>query len=938
MLYFRRRTRLHRNAESECFVCITSSKSNWSYRKALKSLLSLNNADKSLLDEALRRAVVTTDQSDTNNGRFFEVISHTITSSDNHGFTFARAVCLALSNLCHPLSEPRREAFNLLEAIHHQASGRTSVSQFEATVTSSASGTYVHSHRLMSEFLASEHSDQATSVLAQLANWLPGFPATSTFSMATVLLLQSLEFWIPHIQLMTDDKNWLSQEGHSALYHLMALTLRYGQSHPEQILALWMRLVDPPNQSNGHATVRFLLEQSHKVGSTVFIDSAANIVACICQAPSGHQIFEDLCSLIEPVRMLPTLDHKLTFPDAHDLELWSDLDALFVDGRPRLSLGAAQFAWLFLADVALPHYWELKEQLPSLLHALFTHIDHRTSFIRLRARRMLFQLLRSWAPGYDEIPERANYHSRAMLKGELSEIETEAEKMYWMEDEKTSESEPKMQWLCSRVIQFLEPLCPALREKWGTVALEWSTSCSIRSTAFRSLQIFRALLPRLKTQQLALIIGRLSNTLSASDDAVKPFTTELILTVNAVVSSHNFDMSLLPQIFWCTCATLATTVEQEFVEALKLLESLLRIVDFDDPAIIEQLLAHRPLQWTGSAFLQPNLLSGLRSSVTSERTLKVLQSLTEYKDARIIDLSDGRVRDLYTLSLPWCLHSMAAEKSGEKSTDDALRRFAEHIGELAKQEGRTTIHRIMTSFAKGHFRTKDDFLRQSVSSLREHYGVEYWTEIVTLLIGLALNQERWLRIQVMQILKVLFQQRETRNPVELLGSELLMPLLRLLETDLASQALDVLEEPMAMSGGLAAKHVLRMSMHSRTLPGSKDVDSVATVFGVPEESGWSVVKADEVREACRFNLVEVFDTCSMPSRPSLLIELSSESSSDDIPVTRKTSTNGVEGTSMIVSGAVDFARIAATRASSLRLGIVMFINGLLSSWKKVVRS
>ncbi|KAF9070360.1 cell morphogenesis N-terminal-domain-containing protein [Rhodocollybia butyracea] len=837
-------------------------------KKALKSLLALNNADKSLLDEAMRRAVVMTDQSDTNNGRFFEVISHTIASSDSHGFTFAQAVCLALSNLCHPLSEPRREAFNLLEAIHHQASGMLSMSQFEATVSSLASGTYVHSHRLLSAFLASEHSDQAISVLAQLATWLPGFSADPTFNMVTVLLLQSLEFWIPHIELMTDDKNWLSLEGHSALYHLMTLTLHYGQSHPEQILILWTRLVEPPNQSNGHATVRFLLEQSHKVGSTVFIDSAANIVACICQSPSGRQIFEDLCSLIEPVRMLPTIDHKLTFPDAHDLELWSDLDALFVDGRPRLPLGAAQFAWLFLADVALPCYWELIEQLPSLLHALFTHIDNRISFIRLRARHMLFQLLRAWAPGYDELPERSNYYSRAMLKAELSDMEAEAEKMYWTEEETTSESEPKMQWLCSRVVQFLEPLCPSLREKWGTVALEWSTSCSIRSTAFRSLQIFRALLPCLKTQQLALIIGRLSNTVSASDDAVKLFTTELILTVNAIVSANNFDMSLLPQIFWCTCATLATTVEQEFAEALKLLESLLKIVDFNDPPIIEQLLAHRPLHWNGSPFLQPNLLRGLRSSTTSARTLKILESLTEYQDGRIIDSSDGRVRDLYTLSLPWCLHSMMVEKAGEKAVDDSLRRFAENIGELAKEEGRTSIHKIMTSFAKGHFRTKDDFLRQSVSSLREHYGVEHWTEIVTLLIGLVLNRERWLRIQATQILKVLFQQRETRNPVELLGSELLMPLLRLLETDLASQALDVLEEPMAMSGGLAAKHVLRMSMHSRTLPSSNYVDSVATVFGVPEESGWSVVKADEVRDACRSNLMEVFDTCSMPSRPS----------------------------------------------------------------------
>ncbi|KAH7878271.1 cell morphogenesis N-terminal-domain-containing protein [Lentinula edodes] len=796
-------------------------------KKALKSLLASNNADKSLLDEAMKRAVVTIDQSDTNNGRFFEVISQAIASSGNRGFTFAQA--------------PRREAFNLLEAIHHQASEILTMSQFEATVSSSASGAYIHSHRLMSEFLAGEHPDHAITVLAQMDTWLAAFPTTSAFSMVTLLLLQNLEFWIPHIQLMKDDNRSLSQEAYTALYHLMALTLR--------ISMLWTRLVEPPNQSNGHATMRFLLKQSHKVGSTVFIDSASDTVACICQGPSGCQIFEELCSLIEPVRMLPTLEHKLAFPDAVDMELWSDLDDLFVDGRPRLSLGAAQFAWLFLADVALPRYWELREQLPSLLHALFTHIDNQTSFVRLRARYMLFRLLRAWAPGYDEIPEHANFRSRAMLRNELLEMETEAEKMYWSEEENTSESEPKMHLFCSRVIQFLEPLCPSLREKWGTVALEWSTSCSIRSVAFRSLQIFRALLPRLKTRQLALIIGRLSNTISASDDAVRLFTIELILTGHAIVSSNNFDMSLLPRIFWCTCAALTNTVEQEFAEALKLFASL-----------------------------QPNLLNGLRSSVTTARTLRILQSLSEFKDARIIDSSNSRVRDLYTLSLPWCLHSMITEKTGgEKSTDDALRRFAENIGDLAKQEGRVSIHKIMTSFAKGHFRTKDDFLRQSVAStsLREHYGVEHWTEIVTLLMGLVLNRERWLRIQSMQILKVLFQQRETRNPVELLGSELLMPLLRLLETDLASQALDVLEELMAMSGGLAAKHVLRMSMHSRTLPNSQEVDSVATVFGVPEESGWSVVKADEIRNACRSNLMEVFDTCSMPTRP-LRIEFEPE--------------------------------------------------------------
>jgi hypothetical protein len=202
----------------------------------------------------------------------------------------------------------------------------------------------------------------------------------------------------------------------------------------------------------------------------------------------------------------------------------------------------------------------------------------------------------------------------------------------------------------------------------------------------------------------------------------------------------------------------------------------------------------------------------------------------------------------------------------EDTTDPALQTFAQDVGYLAEQEGRSSISRIMASFIKGRFRTKEDFLRQSVASLREHYGDEDWTEVVTLLLGLVLNSQKWLRVSALQILKVLFQQRETRNPVELLGSELLMPLLRLLETDLGHAALEVLEEPMTISGGPPAKQVLRMSMQMTSL--TKDVESVTDVFGIPEESGWCVARPERSQDICRSNIMAVFETCKVPSRPS----------------------------------------------------------------------
>ncbi|KAI0372230.1 hypothetical protein BV20DRAFT_964348 [Pilatotrama ljubarskyi] len=830
-------------------------------KKALRSLLCYSRCSATFLDECLRRAFVTSRELDTSNARFFEVVADAVCTGNATAFNFAQIVCLGLSNLCHPLLEIRRQAFNMLELVHEQAMGMIPLSQYEAAVGSSAPSTYLHAHRLISDVLAGEHPDHAIKVLAQLADWLPRV-FDNRSERGVLLLLQSLEYWVPNIDLMNDERSGLSSEGRLTIYHLMALTLRYAESYAEQVLVLWTRLVDAPNQSNGHAVIRFLLEQSHKVGSTIFISCAAKIVACLSQSAVGRQMVEELCSVVEPARMLPSIEHKLAHPNDEDLELWSDLDILFSE-KPRLSLGVAQFALLFLSETALERYWEFQDQLPVLFHALFMHLDHRQPFLQQRSRHMLFQLLRSCLTGYDELPDRSMYRSRPELKAVIQNLEKEVEARLWRDDESGPEIEEKMRWFGNAVLNLVEPLHPKLSEQWGTLALNWGTACSIRPVAFRSLQLYRALTPRIGPTHVGMLLGRLANTIADDDLAIQSFNVEIMSTLTALACSSDLDASQLPQLFWCAVACLSTTVEAEFLHALRLLDAVLTRVDLNDPDTTELLFAYMPANWTGSGSLQSSLLIGLRSSVTSDLTLKLLQRLAKIGDARLIDPSEGRVRDLYTLSLPWCLHAMT-----EDSRDECLQEFALDISRLAEEEERPSVQRIMTSFAKGRFRTKDDFLRQSVASLREHYGVDHWTEVITLLMGLVLNNQRWLQVQTMQILKVLFQQRETKSQVDLLGSELLMPLLRLLETDLAAQALDVLDEPMQISGGPAAKHVLRMSLHHHLRASPRDVESFAEVFGIPEPSGWCVPRTETRREECRANVVAVFDLGKGNLRPS----------------------------------------------------------------------
>jgi len=845
----------------------------------LRSLLASGSQDVSLTGEVLRRAYVSTKELDTSNVRFFEVVAEAISSEVTHGFSFSQVVCLGLSNLCHPAAQVRLRAFNMLERIHEQYSGIISLAPHEAGIGSRAPGTHLHAHRLISDVLAGEHPEQAMPVLAQLDDWLPFLQERGTI---TLTLLQSLEHWISDIDLTDESKSQLSKQGRTCMYHLIVLTLRFSETYPEQVLVLWTRLVEAPNQSNGLAATRFLLEQSPRVASTAFIDCAAKVVACLAQSVVGRSLYAEICGIIEPARMLPTIEHKLRPPTEDDLEMWSDLDVLFSSSQPKLSLGAAQFALLFLSDVALDRHWETTTELPVLLHALVVHLDHRLPYLRNRARQMLFQLLRAWAPKYDEILDRTTHKSRSQVKASIDGLEKDSQTLVWTDENTTQEVEPKMKEFCSRILEILTPLHPKLPEQWGSVALAWGTACSIRAIAFRSLQIFRALMPQVNKADLALLLGRLSNTVASEDENIQLFTAEIILTLRSLADLDDLDPHLVPQLFWCAHACLSTTVEPEFKEVVSFLTTLLERIDLDDPRTAELLMSSRPADWEGDFSLQPPLLVGLRSSMTSDATIKLLCRLVRVRDGRLIDPSEGRIRDLYTLILPYCLRDMVQDLNTEYLND-----FALDLAALAQEDGRHTIVRVMTSFAKRRFRTKEDFTRECVATLREHYSAGHWTDVVTLLMGLVLNQDKTMKVHAMQILKVLFHQKDTRNPVGLVGSELLMPLLRTLETDLAAQALDVLDEPIVIANNMPAKHVLRMSMHIGSHL-SRNIGSEADVFGVPLESGWSIPKPELARGVCRTNVMAVFDTCKVPARPSRidfepedLIMLSNGSVHDD---------------------------------------------------------
>jgi hypothetical protein len=92
------------------------------------------------------------------------------------------------------------------------------------------------------------------------------------------------------------------------------------------------------------------------------------------------------------------------------------------------------------------------------------------------------------------------------------------------------------------------------------------------------------------------------------------------------------------------------------------------------------------------------------------------------------------------------------------------------------------------------------------------------------------------------------------------------------EGDLATQALDVLEEPTKITGGPTAKQVLRMSMHVSSLADAGETE----IFGVPEDSGWCIARVQHRQAQCRANVLAVALMFTTSSRIST-VQFESES-------------------------------------------------------------
>jgi hypothetical protein len=504
------------------------------------------------------------------------------------------------------------------------------------------------------------------------------------------------------------------------------------------------------------------------------------------------------------------------------------------------------------------------ERIPLLLQVTFVLWDHYIALVQEQAQDMLIHLIHELV--ISKFDENTQDVSKQAVENLVEAIRSHNSDFIWAYDDSFESSEASdsrvpatMENLAVQVLAVFTPHYPHIRDQWGKMTLSWATSCPVRHLACRSFQVFRCILTSLDQPMLADMLARLSNTIADTEADVVSFSMEILTTLKMITADMDHDgLMQYPQLFWATCACLNTIHEQEFLEALSMLEHYIDKVDLGQPAVVTLLTESMPSKWEGEfEGIQPLIYKGLRSSTSLDRSLEVLATLSDIPDNPLVGDS-SRILFAVLANLPRFIEAV-----DNKVLPKEQQFCADRLSKAAEAQGCNLVARALIMFSTSRYRSSREFIAQAVLAIRESFFPMWDFKALTFLIGLLTNKLGWFKTQTMRLLCILIPDIDMHKAeIASHGPDLISPLLRLLQTEHCPQALDVLDNIMTMSGTPNDKHHLRMSMvGSQSRAVRKEYDRMQSLFGIPEETGWAIPIPAVASYTTRSNVHAVFYIC-----------------------------------------------------------------------------
>jgi len=828
-------------------------------RRALKNLIVHNKDFPYLLEDSISKCYLAELPKVLES--YFGVVTSVLLEHPDYPMPFWRLLGIGLYTLGSELSEIRSKSAHVLRALEERQQRSSKIQDYDISISDKTKAVYKLAQFEISKRLSMQHSELAFHIFSEFTAYFKNLQAGAQQNMVAALLP-----WIQIIELQLDPNGGPTAHSYVLLANLFEITIKSSSALHNEVQALWQALATGPHAGNVQLVLDFIMSLCLDRREQNFVEYAKQIVVFLSSTPAGVKVVEFLLMQITPKAMIPNEKRELVPPpqDAVKLPYVAELSEALPIGAKQAGFSLGQLSLILLVDLMVSPVQLVAENVPLLLQVVTVLWDHYIPLVQEQAREMLIHLIHELV--ISKIDDETTIPTKKSIEDFIESIRRHDATVVWAYEDNNGKADDQdnkvpggMDMLTTEVVKNFEVTYPGIQEQWGKLSLTWATSCPVRHLACRSFQIFRCILTSLDQPMLADMLARLSNTIADDDPDVQTFSMEILTTLKTLILKlEPSDLLNFPQLFWTTCACLDTVNEREFQEALGMLEELLLKLNMRDASVRVLLMEGRPPRWEGRfEGLQPLVYKGLRSSVCLDLTLKTLNELIRLPNDDLIG-DNSRLLFAVLANFPRFLHAMDQETIDAESIQSA-----EILAEVAEAKGCGTIARALSGFAATRYRSSKDFLAQLVSALRETFFPQWEFGSLTFLMGLLTNNIPWFKLKTMRILCSVIPDIDMRKQeIASHGPDLISPLLRLLQTEFCMQALEVLDQIMTMAGTSMDKHHLRMSMtRSSSKAIKKEYERTQSLFGIPEESGWSIPMPAKHAETTRSNVHAAFYMC-----------------------------------------------------------------------------
>ncbi|BFZ60119.1 Cell morphoproteinsis protein PAG1 [Saitoella coloradoensis] len=824
--------------------------------RALSNLLEHNRMHPILLRHSIQQCY-SGDPSLKSTQSYFNVISEVLCKDAEYPCEGQQLIALCLLKIGDRDIHVRRNAMKLMKHAEERFYGKSCVKEYETSILSQTPAVFKRAQYLLSTRLAADHAEASIFVFSEFTLAFKLVVERTRRDLVEVLLP-----WLQNLQLPVDEGSGdLSPSACVVVVNLLEITVKYGAYMQNEIEALWTALASGPYPSNVMAILDFLMKRCFEARDPTLVLYAKQVVLYVGRTTAGAHMVDTLIGYFQPRSMIPQAREPSLFPPTDIVYPYvASISDIFPAPSKPVVFSQGQLALIFIIDLMSEPFETVASHIPILLHLVFVQLDHYTSIVHEQAKLLLIQLIDTFV-----LAKQSDF-SQSVVTEFIEDLRERDVKSLWTYDEmnhhrRSARTPKQMEHLVRDVLAMFSPVFPELRQLWGKRALSWATSCPVRHLACRSFQVFRCLMSPMDQGMLADMLARLSNTIADNSTDIQGFAMEILTTIAAITAEMDIGgLTALPQLFWVTVACLNSIHEQEFLEALSILDNIMAKLDLGLDANVHFLIACFPPKWEGKfEGLQPLILKGLKSSTSYNQTIKLLDKLCRLPSNEIVGVGESRLLFALLANVPRFINAIE-----QTAITEDISLAASRLGELADEAQLRSLSRILVSFANSRFKSKEDFVRQLISSLKEVFFPAWEGQSLIFLLGLLHNRSRWVKMKTLEVLKKLLSFIDMRKPEFAgVGADLISPLLRLVQTEYAQHALEVLDEAAAISGGPLDKHVLRMSLGNRTI--RKEYEKTATLFGIPDDNGWAVPMPAITSSATRNNVHAVFYTCSISS-------------------------------------------------------------------------